>query len=86
MRRRLTHVILYWCYIVFYITDEAKASSNLSPHLIMIREGIDDCKPFFDAAFIEDAAKRGAGSSADYGYPPFLEAISTEVKTFLTEL
>lgn len=66
--------------------NEAKASSNLSPHLIMIREGIDDCKPFFDAAFIEDAAKRGAGSSADYGYPPFLEAISTEVKTFLTEL
>ena len=61
-----------------------RLSRGTSPLVVFVREGIDDERPFEDL-LLEEQAKVGSGSAADYGFSPFLDVMRTEVETFLAE-
>jgi hypothetical protein len=64
--------------------SDIRMSRGVTPLLVFIREGIDDERPLEDL-LVEDPAKSGSGSPADYGFGPFLDVMKKEVQTFLEE-
>mmetsp|Transcript_940 Transcript_940/g.2592 ORF Transcript_940/g.2592 Transcript_940/m.2592 type:complete len:680 (+) Transcript_940:3-2042(+) len=61
-----------------------RMSRGTAPLVVFLREGIDDPRLFEDL-LLEEAAKAGSGSPADYGFGPFMDVMRTEVQAFLEE-
>ena len=59
-----------------------KAFRGVAPLVVFIRRGIEDERPFAEL-LLEEPAKSASGSTADYGFGPFMDVIKTEVVEFL---